>query len=175
MIRIGRRLEFFVLSDSPPEGSYLKLVHIFISPEHTYFGHHGKPSGSAPPQALDEAALVAGKGIVGDRFFGWKEDYAGQVTFFSLETHEALCAQFGVRDRGPEVYRRNFVVRGVDLNALIGQEFEIQGVRFLGVVEAKPCYWMDEAFAPGAEEALGGRGGLRAKVLTDGTLRREAA
>ena len=84
-----------------------------------------------------------------------------------------MCAQLGVPDRGPEVYRRNLLVTGADLNALIGQEFELQGQRFLGVAESKPCYWMDEAFAPGAEEALRGQGGLRAKVLTSGTLRRE--
>jgi MOSC domain-containing protein YiiM len=108
---------------------------------------------------------------VGDRFFGWKEEYAGQVTFFSLEVHEAVCAQLGVRDRGPEVYRRNLVVNGADLNALIGREFEVQGVKFRGMAESKPCYWMDEAFGPGAEEALQGRGGLRAKVLTSGVLR----
>lgn len=152
----------------------MKLVHIFISPEHAYFGHHGKPSGRAPLIAVEEAEAVAGKGLVGDRFFGWKEDYAGQVTFFSLEVHEALCAELGVTDRGPEAYRRNLVVRGADLDALMGVEFELQGVRFLGMAEAKPCYWMDEAFAPGAEEALRGRGGLRAKVLSNGILRREA-
>jgi MOSC domain-containing protein YiiM len=152
----------------------LKIIHIFISPEHNYFGHHGKPSGSAPLAALDEAELVAGKGIVGDRFFGWKDDYPGQVTFFSLEVHQEVCAELGVSDRGPEVYRRNLVVTGADLNALIGSEFEVQGVRFQGMAEAKPCYWMDEAVAPGAEEALKGRGGLRAKVLSHGTLRREA-
>src|SRR4029077_13783233 len=31
--------------------------------------------------------------------------------------------------------------------------------------------WMDGAFAPGAQEFLKGRGGLRAKILTDGLLR----
>lgn len=149
----------------------VKLVHIFISPEHNYFGHHGQPSGRAPMHALEEAEVVAGKGIVGDRFFGWKEEYAGQVTFFSLEVHEAVCAQLGVWDRGPEVYRRNLVVSGADLNALMGREFEVQGVKFRGMAESKPCYWMDEAFGPGAEEALQGRGGLRAKVLTSGVLR----
>ena len=122
-------------------------------------------------QRLEEAELQAGMGLVGDRFFGWKADYAGQVTFFSREVHESLCAELGVRDRGPEAYRRNLVVEGVDLNSLIGKEFELQGVKFLGMAECKPCYWMDEAFAPGAEEALRGRGGLRARVLTSGRLR----
>ena len=31
--------------------------------------------------------------------------------------------------------------------------------------------WMDEAIAPGAEALLQGRGGLRARILTSGTLR----
>lgn len=149
----------------------MTLVHIFISPEHTYFGHHGKPAGRTPMHRVLEAELVAGKGIVGDRFFGWKDEYPGQVTLFSLEVHEALCSELGVFDRSPDVYRRNLIVSGADLNSLIGQEFEIQGVRLLGVSECSPCYWMDGAFAPGAEAALKGRGGLRAKVLTSGSLR----
>lgn len=152
----------------------MTLRHIFISPEHNYFGHHGQPAGQSPTLEVEEAGLVAGQGIVGDRFFGWKEDYAGQVTFFALEIYERLCAELGVWDRGPEVFRRNLIVEGANLNALIGQEFTLQGIRFLGVKESAPCHWMDQAFGPGAEKALAGNGGLRAKVLTDGTLRREA-
>jgi MOSC domain-containing protein YiiM len=59
----------------------------------------------------------------------------------------------------------------LELNEFIGREFEIQGVRFFGTEECRPCYWMDQAFAPGAEAAMKGRGGLRARILTDGTLR----
>ena len=47
----------------------------------------------------------------------------------------------------------------------------MQGVRFHGTQECKPCYWMDRAIAPGAEKFLKGRGGLRARILSDGTLR----
>jgi len=43
-----------------------------------------------------------------------------------------------------------------DLNELIDQEFVIQGVRF--AVRKKPAMlWMDQAFAPGANEFLKGR------------------
>jgi MOSC domain-containing protein YiiM len=70
--------------------------------------------------------------------------------------------------------RRNVITRGVDLNELIGQEFKLQGIRFLGMEECRPCYWMDRAFAPGAHEFLKGRGGLRARILTDGSLRSTA-
>jgi hypothetical protein len=152
----------------------MKVVRIFLSPEHNYFGHHEKPAGSSPTHSADMVECVAGKGLRGDRFFGWKEDYKGQVTFFAEETWERLCEQFHVADKGPEVFRRNIITRGVDLNALIGEEFELQGIRFLGTQEATPCYWMNQAFAEGAERALRGHGGLRAKVLSDGTLRCDA-
>ena len=151
----------------------MNIERIFISPEHNYFGHHGREAGTAEVQEVEEAVLVAGKGIEGDRFFGWKENYKGQITFFSREVYESLCMQLGVTGRGPEVFRRNVVVSGVDLNELAGQEFEVQGIRFEGVAECSPCYWMDGAFHPGAEAALKGRGGLRARILTSGTLRRE--
>jgi MOSC domain-containing protein YiiM len=63
------------------------------------------------------------------------------------------------------------ITRGVDLNELIDKNFEIQGVRFYGTQESAACYWMDRAFATGAKEFLKGRGGLRAKILSDGGLR----
>ncbi len=149
----------------------LTVKAIYISPEHNYFGHYGKPAGEAPLVAVTEAELVAGKGIVGDRFYDYKDDYKGQVTFFSEEVYADLCTRLERTDRPPGVFRRNILVSGGDLNALIGQEFELQGVKFRGMVECSPCEWMEQAFAPGAEAALKGRGGLRAKVLTDGTLR----
>lgn len=116
---------------------------------------------------------VAGKGLVGDRFFGYKEDYKGQVTFFAHEVYERMCEQFQLVGVSPSVFRRNVITKGVDLNTLIGQEFEIQGVRFLGTQESAPCHWMNQAFAEGAEEALKGYGGLRAKILSDGVLRKD--
>ena len=125
-------------------------------------------------ESVDEVDCVAGSGIQGDRYFNFKEDYKGQITFFSLETWEEMCVRFGVFDKGPEVFRRNVVVSGVDLNSLIGQEFEVQGIRFFGTQEAAPCYWMNQAFAEGAEAALKGRGGLRARILSSGSLRVES-
>jgi MOSC domain-containing protein YiiM len=115
---------------------------------------------------------VAGRGIVGDRFFDYGTDYPGQVTFFAHEVFRALCDRLDIHDKEPGVLRRNIITRGLALNALIGQEFELQGVRFRGVQESRPCYWMEGAFGPGAKEAMQGQGGLRAEVLTDGVLRR---
>jgi MOSC domain-containing protein YiiM len=150
----------------------MTVAHIYISPGHNFFGHHGKLPGEAPMVEVESVECVAGKGLRGDRFFGYKENYKGQATFFSLETYEHVCEQLKVTHRDSSVFRRNIIVSGVDLNSLIGEEFELQGVRFRGMQECSPCHWMDHAFAEGAERALRGHGGLRARILSDGVLRR---
>lgn len=149
-----------------------EIRHLFVSSGHNYVGHHEKPPSEHATVEVDQVQCVTGKGIVGDRYFGFKNGYKGQITFFEEETYQELCSQFGVRDRGPEVFRRNVITRGIRLNELIGLEFELQSVRFFGHEECRPCYWMDLAFAPGAEAALKCRGGLRAKILSDGFLKR---
>ncbi len=151
----------------------MRLLHLYISTGHNFFGHHGVPPGQEPMIEVQEVECVAGSGIRGDRFFDFKENFKGQITFFANETYERLCEQFGENGRDASVFRRNIITQGVDLNTLIGQEFEVQGVRFLGTQEAAPCNWMNEAFAEGAEVALRGFGGLRARILTDGMLRQE--
>ncbi len=149
----------------------MHLRRFFISSGHNYFGHHGKPAGSNPSIEVDEIKCVAGSGIRGDRFFDYKEDYKGQITFFAEEVFSDLCAHLRLSERSPGDLRRNIITAGADLNALIGVEFEVQGIRFFGTRECSPCYWMDQAYAPGAEAFLKGRGGLRAQILTSGTLK----
>lgn len=151
----------------------MQILHIYISPEHNYFGHHGMPAGKAPMVEVDSVECMAGEGLAGDRFLGHKEDYKGQITFFAQEVYERLCEKFQAADADPSLFRRNVITQGMDLNSLIGQEFELQGIRFLGTEECRPCYWMDEALAPGAEEAMKGNGGLRARILSSGTLRKD--
>ena len=153
----------------------LRIVRLYTSPGHNYFGHHGKPKGEAPTLEVAEVRCVPGRGIEGDRFFDYKDKYKGQVSFFSEEVYRALCDELGVHDKTTAAFRRNIVCAGVDLNTLTGgKEFRVQGVTFLGREECRPCYWMDGAFGPGAEKALRGRGGLRAEIVTGGVLRVDA-
>ena len=151
----------------------IRVEHLFISPAHNFFGHHGMPPGEHQILAVDQVECVAGRGIRGDRFFDFKENYKGQITFFAMEVFEALREALNLPLAQPQATRRNAFTRGADLDAFIGKEFEIQSVRFEGACECSPCYWMDEAIGPGAEQWLKGRGGLRARILTDGILRCE--
>jgi len=119
---------------------------------------------------VESIECVAGRGIRHDRFFDYRDDYKGQITFFSLEVFDNLCAALHLENADPASTRRNVVTRGVDLKGLIGQEFEVQGVHFRGTGDCRPCYWMDQALGSGAEQFLGDNGGLRARILTSGIV-----
>ena len=152
---------------------HVEITHLYISPGHSFFGRHLKPPAKYAMAEVPQILCLAGRGIEGDRFLDFKPDYKGQITFFAAEIYEELCATMDVWDKPPAVFRRNVISEGVDLNHLIGREFEIQGVCFLGIAECTPCYWMDRAFGPGAEKRLKGNGGLRAKIITTGKLASE--
>lgn len=150
----------------------IEVEQIFISPGHNFYGHGkgGSPS-DHPAVEVESIECVAGRGLLGDRFFDYQPDYKGQVTFFAAEVYDAWCGELRVERKSPGILRRNVITRGINLNEMIGEEFEVQGVRFVGSEEARPCVWMNGAFAAGAHEAMRGRGGLRARILTDGMLR----
>ncbi|WP_411828230.1 NTP transferase domain-containing protein [Luteolibacter sp. AS25] len=144
---------------------------MWISQGHDFRGRHGLGRERHAIVPVETVECVAGKGLKGDRYFEFKEDFKGQITFFSSEVLDDLRAKYG--EICSSVLRRNIVISGLDLEALVGKEFSVQGVRFQGSEECKPCYWMDDAVGTGAEDFLKGRcrGGLRARILTDGALK----
>jgi len=148
----------------------MQIRQIFISAGHNYFGHHGRPPDNFPLSEVREIECVAGHGIKGDRFYDYKDDYKGQITFFSFDIFEKLRDHFGLTDKSPGALRRNVITSGIDLNDLIGEEFSIQGVQLRGTAHCRPCYWLDQAVAPGTEDFLQGNGGLRAQILSDGVI-----
>jgi MOSC domain-containing protein YiiM len=151
-------------------GVQVLIRHLFVSPGHNFFGHHGRPADENPTLAVERVQCRAGRGIEGDRFFDYKPDYNGQITFFDWAACVGLREELKRPELGADVFRRNVVIEGLDLNSLIGRRFILGGVTFEGMAEAKPCYWMDSAAGPGAEAWLRGRGGLRAKIRSDGAL-----
>jgi FdhD protein len=144
---------------------------IWISPGHDFKGRHGLGRENHGTTRVGEAVCVAGMGIAGDRYHGKNPGSKTQVTLLSLAVMEEMCHSLGIERLDYALLRRNVLVSGVDLNGLIGKRFSIGEVEFEGVEECKPCYWMDEAVAPGANAFLVGRGGLRCRILAGGTLR----
>jgi len=149
-----------------------RLLKIFISSGHDYWGRQGEGRFQSGITEVATIECVAGMGLRGDRYFGHRPDYKGQVTFFDSKIVEEVRTHFKLAKLPASVFRRNVIVEGIDLQAWMGKRFLFQGVEFEGSQECKPCHWMDRAVAPGAEEFLKGkfRGGLRAKIITSGML-----
>ena len=152
----------------------VEICHLYISGGHNFVGHFGREPDAWPMIEVSSVRCVAGRGLLNDRYFNFKDNYKGQITFFSLDVFDELREALQLRGVSPSAVRRNVFTREVDLNEFIGRDFEVQGVHFHGTEESRPCDWMNRAVAPGAKEFLKGRGGLRARILSDGTLRSSA-
>jgi MOSC domain-containing protein YiiM len=148
----------------------IEIKAFYVSPGHNFFGRQSLPAGDHPTVEPDSIQCRAGRGIEGDRFFGYRPDYKGQITFFAAAVLAEMRSTFARPALSASVLRRNVLVAGVDLAQLVGRRFAIAGVSFEGTGEARPCHWMNHAVGPGAEAWLMGQGGLRARILTDGAL-----
>ncbi|MEQ4519749.1 MOSC domain-containing protein [Pseudarthrobacter sp. B907] len=157
----------------------VEILHLLVSPAHAYFGRARDGAADVPTPDAARAEFVAGKGIVGDRFFGKAAHMDAAVTVFAVEALDAIAAELGTVPFDPLLTRRNVHLRGAELAPLLGHHFALESggelVRFKAGRPAHPCAWMDEMLAPGAHEAMRGRGGVRCQVLSDGALHRGPA
>ncbi|BDZ43133.1 hypothetical protein GCM10025865_24320 [Paraoerskovia sediminicola] len=164
---------------SPPYTYDVEVLHLLVSPEHAYFG---RPRDGAADVLTTDAAEVtvhAGRGVVGDRFYGKAAHMDAAVTVFAVESLEAIAHELAAGALDPLLTRRNVILRGAELMPLLGGEFVIgdgrDAVRLRAGRHAAPCAWMDRVLAPGAHHAMRGRGGIRCMPVSDGVLRRGSA
>ncbi len=128
------------------------------------------PSAGEPARALQRARALAGLGLEGDRHV------AGTGTFPSGRPGSALtlvaaevCESFTPALTADQ-HRRNVVVRGLDLNRLVGHEFEIGSLRCRGMRLCEPCTVVQGYVGRPVLRDLVHRGGLRADILADGEI-----
>lgn len=140
------------------------ITHIFISPQR-----------KAPLEACAQVDVVAGQGIRGDRYFGVAGSDGPNLTLVEAEQIEAFCARTE-RPIDYAITRRNLVTRGIDLNSLVGVEFQIGRVVVKGVELCEPCTVLGRQLAtpalasPAVVKDWVGRGGLRVNVLSSGQI-----
>ncbi|GEP46380.1 MOSC domain-containing protein [Brevifollis gellanilyticus] len=151
---------------------HAKLIKIYISSGHDYWGRQGEGRLQHGIQDVPEVECVPERGLRGDRYCLKKAGHKAQVTFFSAEVFDQLREQFQLPKLPASIFRRNLIVQGACLQDWLGKRFLFQGIEFEGTQECKPCHWMDRAIAEGAEAYLktAFRGGLRAKIITAGIL-----
>jgi hypothetical protein len=134
------------------------------------------PVAEADMHLLGVVQAIEGRGLDGDRYaaragtFSPRTDHRPgyDLTLTAAETLDDLA------DDGTPVdfvtTRRNILTRGIDLDALIGRTFTIGDVLSRGSRRCEPCAHLERVSGPGHLRPLIHRGGLRADILTDGTI-----
>ena len=119
----------------------------------------------------DSAELVVGKGIVGEHHAKRRESKR-EVTLIQWE-HLPVIASILKRDSvSPAQLRRNLAVSGINLLSLKNATFQIGDVVLLGTGPCEPCSRMEWVLGPGGYNAMRGHGGITAKVLQAGTIKK---
>jgi MOSC domain-containing protein YiiM len=137
---------------------------------------HVAPTAAAAMESQDQVQAVALRGLEGDRYFAElgtfsRDPGSGRhVTLIESEAIEGLKREYAV-EIAPGQTRRNIVTRDVALNHLVDREFFVGKVRLRGTRLCEPCAHLERLTAHGAMRGLIHRGGLRAEIVTGGTIR----
>jgi MOSC domain-containing protein YiiM len=144
--------------------------------EGTVIAIHIAAQAEAPMQSVPEVRAIPGQGLEGDRYFQkqgtfWTPKPDVEVTLIESEAFDGLRRETTL-DLDPSEGRRNLVTRGVPLNHLVDREFQIGEVRLRGLRLCEPCKHLQKVSGkPGILGGLIHRGGLRAQILSEGTVR----
>lgn len=135
-----------------------------------------RPARSQATRKVESARAVPGRGLEGDHRYeqadGTRELPAKtEITFIESEAIDAASADYGIKLHAEEC-RRNVVTRGAPLNHLVGREFTVGEVRCRGLKLCEPCDYLEGLLErPGFKKSLLHRGGLRARILTEGEIK----
>jgi MOSC domain-containing protein YiiM len=148
-----------------------KLLHIHIAPAASY-----------EMEELAEAQLIAGRGIVGDRYYLGTGTYSPKpdvrdVTLIEVEVLEAMAKGEpqipGFKAAlAPDDHRRNLTTRGVPLSHLVGKRFRVGETILRAARMNFPCKYIEELLGiPGLYDGLLNRSGLNCAIEVGGIIR----
>jgi len=126
------------------------------------------PLAEAALVRVEAAVALPGRGLAGDRYAKGVGTFSGPGRGYELTLVQAEAldeVQLSWEDA-----RRNIVTTGISLNALVGKRFYVGPVECVGRRLAEPCAHLERLVRPGLLRPLVHRGGLRADILSGGTI-----
>ncbi|MEQ8821320.1 MAG: MOSC domain-containing protein [Sumerlaeia bacterium] len=138
------------------------------------------PVAGAPMERRQQVAAIAGLGLEGDRYAAGEGSFSrwpGPGREVSLIAEKDLIAVreasgIDLLSNRSGAHRRNLVVRGLDLEALLQRDFRVGEALLHGERPCRPCRYLDRVSGLGLYEVLKnhGGGGLRARVVEGGWM-----
>jgi MOSC domain-containing protein YiiM len=125
----------------------------------------------------DAVELIADQGIAGDRYCRNGAKAKSQITLIERE-QIAKFREATALDVDAAATRRNLETSGIDLNALVGTQFQVGTAVLEGIELCEPCATLgallETADVSKAEivRAFTHRAGLRARIVRGGIVRR---
>lgn len=144
-----------------------KIVAIFATPE-----------AGTPLQAVAEAILEGGRGLVGDHYYRHEGTFSKklrdsadwEITLIEREEIQRFNQSQGAcLSEGS--FRRNIVTSGVKLNDLVGNRFHVGPALLEGIRLCEPCAYLGSLLGPTVVKGMAHRAGLRARIIAGATVR----
>ncbi len=129
-----------------------------------------RPARRAPLQLCEQVQALPGSGLEGDHYAS-KWNGKRQVTLINEEHIQAVASMLGIEAIDPALLRRNIVVRGINLQALKDQCFQVGEAVLETTGLCHPCSRMEENLGAGGYNAMRGHGGITARLITGGSIR----
>jgi MOSC domain-containing protein YiiM len=127
-----------------------------------------RPQRDVPMQEVEQAIAIVGAGLRGDRYNSGSGKRG--ITLIQAEHLPVIASLSGHHSIAPANLRRNVVVSGLPLLALIGKQFQIGDVLLEGTDHCDPCSRMEAALGQGGFNAMTGHGGICARIITGGNI-----
>jgi MOSC domain-containing protein YiiM len=143
--------------------------------EGTLLNIHIALSAGQPMQELNEAVLIEGSGIEGDRYATGKGYYSDkpdirEVTLIDQETLISLNRDHNI-ELLPSEHRRNLTTQNVPLNHLVGQRFKIGDTVLEGGRLNTPCKYLETIVGKKIFVRLLNRSGLNCRIIKGGVIK----
>mgnify|MGYP001407505323 FL=1 len=121
-------------------------------------------------ETVNNINIIAGKGIMGDRYFKENNDKKNQITLIEKENIDYFNKLNNTQIKSVE-FRRNIITEEVRLNELVGKVFSLGNVKLKGIDLCRPCKNLQETLKQKnlIKEFLR-KGGLRCEIIKDGKI-----
>ena len=128
-----------------------------------------RPARHAPMLTPTSLRLILEDGVAGDHYAS-RTGAARGVTLMEAECLAAIFSYLGQDPPDPLLLRRNIVTSGVNLDALRERRFQVGAAVLEHTGPCHPCSRMEALLGPGGYNAVRGRGGITARVLSAGDV-----